>query len=160
MTMHNRHLLIASLLGLSVIVLDWLTKAWALSLAKNGMLPMEVTPFFNLVLVLNYGVSFGLFQANSLTGTVILALIAIIIILVLLAWLVRARDGSIFLKLYLGLAIGGAIGNVIDRVRYRAVVDFIDIHWQGYHWPAFNIADSAISTAMVGLFILILLKKA
>ncbi|MBC7136816.1 MAG: signal peptidase II, partial [Oceanibaculum nanhaiense] len=77
----------------------------------------------------------------------ILSLVAIIIAAGLFVWLRRARNP--LLAVALGLVIGGALGNVIDRVRFGAVVDFLDFHISGYHWPAFNIADAAISLGVV-----------
>jgi len=83
-------------------------------------------------------------------GPLVLAALALIVSVVLTAWLWQARRLS--LGLALGLVIGGAIGNVIDRLRFGAVVDFLDLHAFGYHWPAFNVADSAIT---VGVFLML-----
>ena len=142
----KRGLAIAAL----VVFLDQLTKWWIL---EKIMLPprvIEVTPFFNLVLTWNRGVSFGMFNTDSPLNAWLLPLLAIAIVCMLLAWLVRA-DKTI-IGLALGAVIGGAIGNLIDRVRFGAVADFLDVHAFGYHWPAFNIADSAIT---IGVAVLI-----
>jgi signal peptidase II len=141
----RRGLLIAAL----VIVLDQASKWWIL---ERIMLPprvIEVTPFFNLVLTWNRGVSFGLFNTDSPLNAWLLPLVALVILAMLLVWLARADRG--ILAHGLGLIIGGAIGNLIDRVRFGAVADFLDVHVWGYHWPAFNVADSAITIGVVVL---------
>jgi signal peptidase II len=141
-----RGLAIASL----VVVLDQLSKWWIL---ERIMLPprlIEVTSFFNLVLTWNRGVSFGMFNTDSPFNDWVLPLVAVGIVVMLVVWLTRA--GRQILAIALGSVIGGAIGNLIDRVRFGAVADFLDVHAFGYHWPAFNIADSAIT---IGVAVLI-----
>lgn len=126
-----------------IVVLDQLTKWWIL---EKIMLPprvIEITPFFNLVLTWNRGVSFGMFNTDSRLNLWLLPLVAVIIIVMLVTWLMRADRFT--LAAGLGSVIGGAIGNLIDRVRFGAVADFLDVHAFGYHWPAFNIADAAIT---------------
>lgn len=103
---------------------------------------IKVTGFFNLVKVLNTGVSFGMF--NNLTyGTIILSAVAIIITIILVIWLSQIE--SKHMSIALGFVIGGAGGNIIDRIVNGAVADFLDFHIAGYHWPAFNLADTTIS---------------
>ncbi len=129
------------LLALAILVLDQVTK-W---LALGALDPYEyltVTPFFNLVLVWNRGVSFGMFNALGDHGPWLLTLLACAIGAFLIVWLLRERRPVTRLALWLVLA--GAVGNAIDRIRFGAVVDFLDFHAFGYHWPAFNVADSAI----------------
>ena len=116
---------------------------------------IEVTPFFNLVPVNNTGISFGFFGADNALARWVLVAIAVTIIIALLVWLFRA--GSAFIAAALAMVIGGAASNVIDRAISGAVVDFLDFHAYGMHWPAFNFADSLIvlGTAMLlydGLF--------
>lgn len=116
---------------------------------------IEVTPFFNLVPVNNTGISFGFFGADNELARWALVAIAVAIIIALLVWLFRA--GSAFIAAALAMVIGGAASNVIDRAISGAVVDFLDFHAYGMHWPAFNFADSLIvlGTAMLlydGLF--------
>lgn len=134
-------------IGLYLLVLialaDQLTKWWVVDVLlfkKVGQI--EVTSFFNIVLVWNKGVTFGLFNQHSQYMPYILSGVAIVVVLLLLVWLLRAA--TLYEALGLGGIIGGAIGNVADRIHYGAVVDFLDFHCQGYHWYAFNIADSAI----------------
>lgn len=141
-------------LGLTVavitMVLDLLTKWWIVAKVMDPPRAIEVTPFFNLVMVWNTGITFGMF-GNAAWGRWAFAGLALAIIGVLLSWLWRASYRSTALAL--GLVIGGAIGNVIDRIRWGAVADFLDFHLAGWHWPAFNLADSAI---VVGVAILLL----
>jgi signal peptidase II len=130
-----------------VIVADQISKYWILNDVMAPPRAIEVTPFFNLVLAWNRGVSFGLFNTETDYGPMLLTGLAIIISLVLAVWL--WRSASRYTSLALGLIIGGALGNVIDRLQHGAVVDFLDFHAFGYHWPAFNVADSAICVGAV-----------
>ncbi|MFK7867299.1 MAG: signal peptidase II [Alphaproteobacteria bacterium] len=158
-TAKQKRIFYALLLAAGIITADLWTKAWILSKYSNGELPEQVNGFFNLVLVLNSGVSFGFLRELGQYNAYILSLLAGAITLFLFIWLIREKAPSLFIHLALGSAIGGAIGNIIDRVRFGAVVDFVDLHAFGYHWPAFNVADSAISIAMIALIILIFFKK-
>lgn len=142
------HVRPALILAAVVFALDQVSKE--LVLAFQGSLPWPVLPFFNLVLVWNPGVSFGMFGGDKAVEPWILMGLALAISLGLLIWLARERDRTTALAI--GLVLGGAIGNVIDRLRHGAVVDFLDIHVSGYHWPAFNLADSAI---VVGALLLV-----
>lgn len=123
-------------------ILDQYSKYWAFSFLmtkENNM--VSVTPFFNLVMVHNYGVSFGMF--NDLPyGHIILSMVATSITITLLVWM--WRENKFYISMALGLIIGGAIGNIIDRARIGAVADFLDFYISLYHWPAFNLADSAV----------------
>jgi signal peptidase II len=115
--------------------------------------PIAVLPFFNLVEVWNRGISFGMF--NDLAyGQWLLSGMAIIITLILLRWLFYTDDR--FTAAALGLIIGGAVGNTIDRLRFGAVADYLDFHAFGYHWPAFNFTDAAI---FLGVVMLLIFKK-
>lgn len=137
------------LVFLLVLALDQVTKAWALAtLTGQGRVP--VTDFFNLVLVWNPGVSFGILQSGGEIRRWVLVALALAISVILLFWL--RREQSAVSRLAIWLILAGALGNVVDRVRFGAVVDFLDFHAFGYHWPAFNVADSAI---VVGAALLI-----
>ena len=126
-----------------IIVMDQLSKWLMLSVVDiANRPPIEVTPFFNLVMVWNYGVSFGMLSQPGTNVVYFLIGVAFIMVGVLLFWLWRATDR--WVASAIGLIIGGALGNVVDRFLYGAVADFFDFHVAGYHWPAFNIADSAI----------------
>lgn len=108
---------------------------------------VEVLPVLNLVLVHNEGVSFGML--GGLTPWWALTLLATGIVVVLLIWLWQTRSRLVGASL--GLLIGGALGNVLDRLRHGAVTDFLDFHLGGYHWPAFNLADVAVVSGAVVL---------
>lgn len=140
-------------LGLAflVLVLDQITKWWVLTDLMNPPRVIEVLPFANLILVWNRGVSFGLFNTQSDYGPWILAALALAVSAVLAIWLFRGPERMVGWGI--GLILGGALGNVIDRLVHGAVVDFVDLHLGGAHWPAFNVADSAIT---VGAALLIL----
>lgn len=106
-------------------------------------------PFANLVMVWNRGVSFGLFSGTGADNPYILVGVAAVIVVALLVWLARSRD--MWVSAALVMIISGAIANVHDRLRFGAVADFMDLHVAGYHWPAFNVADSAIVVGAVML---------
>lgn len=135
-----------------VVVLDQASKWWIL---EQVMQPVphvvEVTSFFNLVLVWNFGVSFGTFAGGGALMPYILSAIAAVIAVCLILWLRQAERRLIALAL--GFIIGGAVGNVVDRLMHGAVVDFLDFHLAGWHFWAFNVADSGISVGVVLLLI-------
>ncbi len=138
-------------LGLAALILliDQASKWWIVSSVMVPPRVIEVTPFFNLVIAWNQGVSFGMLNSGGWLSEWGLPLGTAAIILGLGVWLYRADRPVTVLGL--GLVIGGALGNLIDRIRFGAVVDFLDFHWAAYHWPAFNAADSAITLGAVAL---------
>ena len=133
--------LVGPLLAALLLVSDQVSKYFVLQTLGDGRI-VEVTSFFNLLLVWNPGVSFGLFNEGGEAGRWALTGLALAIAAALAVWLAFERRFSTRLAIWAVLA--GAVGNVIDRVRFGAVVDFLDVHALGYHWPAFNVADSAI----------------
>lgn len=139
------------LISALVILLDQATKAWIVHDVMNPPRVIEVTGFFNLVMVWNRGASFGMFRAESEWGHLPLALVAVAICVALTFWL--AKTSHRWLGVAIGLVIGGALGNVIDRLVYRAVADFLDFHAFGWHWPAFNVADISISAGVCMLLL-------
>ena len=151
--LRNRQAMLGLAIGLAafVIFLDQASK-W-LIMAKVMVPPrvIEVLPVFNLVLTFNQGVSFGLFSGEAGWQPYLLSGLAVVISIGLLVWL--ARGPSRHLAIAVGLIVGGAIGNVIDRLRLSAVVDFLDVHWGGWHWPAFNLADSAITLGVITILL-------
>lgn len=136
-------------LGITVLVfaLDQLTKWWIVTDVMDPLRILEITPFLNIVLVRNRGASFGMLNDGGEWGPWLLTALAVVIAVGLLVWLWRAR--SSWVAVALGMIIGGAAGNVIDRLRFGAVTDFLDAHWGELHWPAFNLADSAITVGVV-----------
>nr|WP_081673243.1 signal peptidase II [Magnetospirillum fulvum] len=144
-----------------VIVLDQASK-WAI--VEQVMRPegvegtpfftltrIELAPFLNLVMTWNRGVSFGIGNGAVPLDPLILSALSGVIVVALIGWLYRA--GTPLVRLAVSLIIGGAIGNIVDRLRYGAVADFIDAHIAGHHWPAFNLADSAITVGAVILVV-------
>lgn len=148
----TRRLPVCGLLVAAVVLAaDQLSKLFFLDLMQQNPNGIVVTPFFNLVMVWNTGVSFGLFQEDSDFRSWTLVIVALAVLVWLGLWLWRCR--SALVATALGVIVGGAIGNIIDRLRFGAVFDFLDFHAFGQHWPAFNVADSAIVVG-VGLLLL------
>ena len=141
-------------LGLGValvtVLIDQAHKAWMLYVYDIGAKgTVTVTSFFDLVLVWNQGISYGLLPQESAAGRLGLILFALGASIALTVWL--ARIESRLTAIAIGLIIGGAIGNAIDRILYGAVADFFSFHAFGYQWYVFNIADTAIVAGVVGL---------
>lgn len=133
-----------------VIVADFLTKVWVLSAFRLHE-SVAVTSFFNLVLVFNTGASFSfLADAGGWQRWFFVALA--LGISVWLVVMIRRHAAERLMPTAMALVLGGALGNVIDRLRFGAVVDFLDFHAAGWHWPAFNVADSAITIGVALLF--------
>ena len=135
-----------------IIALDWLTKQWAsesLALYRT----IEVFPWLNMTLAHNFGAAFSFLSDAGGWQRWFLTALALGVTVVLLGWLFRLQTGQWRKGVALGLVIGGAIGNLLDRMQLGYVVDFIDVHWAGYHWPAFNVADSAITCGIIVLLL-------
>ncbi len=147
----NKTLFFAGMMIATItIACDQLSKWWVLDgMGLASRPPIEVTSFFNLVLVWNHGISFGMLSGQRLP--LLLIALAVIVVLILLRWLMKVADWLTVIGI--GLVVGGALGNVVDRVRFGAVADFLDFHVANLHWPAFNIADSAIFMGVVVLCI-------
>jgi signal peptidase II len=136
---------------LLTIAIDQLHKWWMLSVydieAKGRVV---VGPYLDLVYVKNIGISYSLFNQESMSGQYLLVAFAVIASIGLWLWLNWSR-GSRLMALSLGLIIGGALGNAIDRLRLGGVADFFSFHAYGFHWYVFNIADVAIVAGVIGL---------
>jgi signal peptidase II len=142
----------AMALVVATLVLDQLTKQLLLTyLLKGGAIVTVIDGFFRLVVVWNSGVSFGLLGGDRPLPAWLLSGVAIAVCVGLFIWL--RRTDRFLTGWGIGLVMGGAIGNVIDRARWGAVFDFADFHVNQWHWPAFNIADSAIVIG-VGLMLI------
>jgi signal peptidase II len=140
--------------ALAVLILDVLAKYLALRRLLPGRPVPVIDGFFSLTLVMNPGLAFGMLADTPAGWRWLVALLSIGALAVLAAVGVRMLPaGGRLTPLALGLIFGGAVGNLIDRARFGAVVDFLDFHWRGYHWPAFNVADSAISIGVALLAI-------
>jgi signal peptidase II len=135
----------------AVAVADQLTKEWVLRFFADRPPVVTIASFFNLVLTWNRGMSFGLFNGGSALNALVFTVVAAAIVGGLLIWLRRCE--TLLVRVAIGLVVGGAVGNVIDRLLRGAVVDFLDFHLAEWHWFAFNLADSAICTG-VGLMLI------
>jgi signal peptidase II len=135
-----------------VILLDWQTKQWA-SEALELYRPQEVFSWLNITLAHNYGAAFSFLSDAGGWQRWFFMMLASGISMVLLVWLVRLPRKDWLTALGLSLILGGAIGNLVDRVQLGFVVDFIDVYYKNWHFPAFNVADSAITC---GVFLLLL----
>ena len=148
------HLRPGVIAGLAVLALDQASKLWLLfvfDIARRGA--VKVTPFFDLVLAWNVGISFGWFQNDSFLAQAGLTAIKAVAVIVLAIWMARSRHW--LATVALGLIIGGAIGNAIDRFAYGAVADFVLFHVStasfSFDWYVFNLADVAIVAGVIGL---------
>jgi signal peptidase II len=134
----------------AVFVADQISKLWVLfwvRLEDTG--PWAILPFLDFVMVWNRGISYGLFQQTTDIGRWLLIGLSVAASVWLSVWLRKAA--SRFEALSLALIIGGALGNLVDRVAYGAVADFVHIHWGTFSWYVFNIADAAIVVGVIGL---------
>ena len=144
-----------------ILVADQITKWWALRDLRFGEPVPVVDGLFSFTLVMNPGLAFGMLSGipESVRWMVGLLSLGAVVVLALLA----ARllpTGGVWTRLALGLIFGGAVGNLIDRLRFGAVVDFLDFYWRSYHWPAFNVADSAITVGVTIIAIRMLTDSA
>jgi signal peptidase II len=142
------------LAGIVTLVLDQASKYWLLYVFDIGHRgAVRVTPFFDLVLAWNIGISFGWFQNDSQIAQMSLMVVKAIAVIALSIWM--ARSQTVTATVALGLIIGGAVGNAIDRLAYGAVVDFALFHVQiganTYNWYVFNLADAAIVAGVMAL---------
>ena len=131
-------------------LLDQASKVYLLKvvdLAANG--PLRMGPFFDFVLTRNTGISYGMFQTEGALGQAVLLAVKALAVVLLWVWMTRSHNRLTALSL--GLIIGGAVGNAIDRLAYGAVFDFIHIHVGSFSWYVFNVADAAIVAGVVGL---------
>lgn len=140
------------LLSAVVVLLDLYTKQLAMEHLELYR-PNVVFSWLNFTLAHNTGAAFSFLASGGGWQRWFLSIVAVIIVAVLLVWLWRLPHRARLLPSALALVIGGAIGNLVDRIRFGYVVDFIDVHYAGWHWPAFNLADSAI---VIGVILLLL----
>jgi signal peptidase II len=148
------HLRAGAIAAIAALVIDQASKLWLLyvfDIAHRGA--VRVTPFFDLVLAWNVGISFGWFQSENQFAQIALIAIKAVAVIVLGIWMARSR--TLLATLALGLIIGGAVGNGIDRFLHGAVVDFalfhLDIGENTYNWYVFNLADVAIVAGVAAL---------
>lgn len=135
-----------------VILLDWYSKQ-RVSEALELYRPQEVFSWLNVTLAHNYGAAFSFLSDAGGWQRSFFIVLASVVSVVLLVWLLRLPRGEWRTGLGLALVLGGAIGNLVDRVKLGYVVDFIDVHFGGWHYPAFNVADSAITCGVILLLL-------
>ena len=137
-------------LSLVLLIADQLSKHLALA-TLNLPQPVPVLPFLNWTLVYNPGAAFSFLSDAGGWQRWFFTVLALAISVLLVFWLRATPRRQVWIAMPYALILSGALGNAIDRLRFGHVVDFIDVHWQGWHWPAFNIADSAICVGAVML---------
>jgi signal peptidase II len=145
-------------ISLVVIALDQWSKAAVLASFRLYE-RLEILPFFNLTLAFNRGAAFSFLAGESGWQRWFFTGVAVIVSVVILVWLARAQAHEKLLGVALSLVLGGAIGNLWDRLQYGHVVDFLDFHWAGWHFPAFNVADSAITVGAALMILDMFLSK-
>ena len=139
-------------MALAILVADQASKWWVLEVFDlPARVSVPVLSWLNLTMVWNRGITFGLLSSDSTWGAVLLAGVALAVVAALAVWLWQAERAAVALAL--GAVAGGAVGNVIDRVRFGAVVDFVHAHAWGWSWYVFNVADAAI---VCGVAVLVL----
>ena len=141
----------ALLIVLSVVALDQITKNFIINYLSFSD-SVEVFPFLHIINIRNTGAAFGSFKGLGSGFFIVVSVVAILFVINLL----RKRMYNFF---GLSLVLGGAIGNLIDRIRYGKVVDFVDFNIGSFHWPAFNVADSALTVGIIIILVVSFLRK-
>lgn len=143
-----------------VVIFDQLTKNWIQSTLDLWEARSVISGFLNLVYYMNKGAAFGFLNRDDMNWQPYFFLLASVLAIILILYLARSKEYQDSLsRLGLGLLLGGAVGNMIDRVRFGAVVDFLDFFINGHHWPAFNVADMAICTGTACLLVTLYQRK-
>jgi signal peptidase II len=151
---------VVTALGGIVLILDQAMKWLALRRLGPGVSVNVIDGFFSLTLVMNPGLAFGMLGTVPRGWRWVVALLSIAALAVLASLATRLLpEGGRVAAVAIGMIFGGAAGNLIDRARFGAVVDFLDFYWRGWHWPAFNVADSAISAGVALLALRLLTAK-
>ena len=159
MTRGSRYLLLAAI-ALTVIVLDQVTKFWITESMRLHESISVVPNLFSFTYIRNPGAAFGLLAGSSNAfRTVFFGVTSLFALALLGTILVRLPDKDWIGQISIAGILGGAIGNLIDRLRFGEVIDFLDVYVESYHWPAFNVADSAISVGVVCLIIHFALER-
>lgn len=151
--MVNNVLLPSIAIAVLILLADQLSKYIILT-TMIGRQPVEVLPFLNIVMARNHGAAFGMLASSSGWQNIIFVAVAIIITVIILAWSYRLKAKDWWHAIALGSILGGAWGNMLDRIRFGGVTDFIDFYVGNWHWYTFNIADIGIC---LGAFLLIIL---
>ena len=133
--------------ALVVTILDQVSKWFIVHEIMNPPTVIKILPIFDIVLVFNRGISFGMLTQHGQLGVLMLVGCAVTIVVVLIYWL--SRLPHMYMGISLGLIIGGALGNIIDRAYHGHVIDFLHFHWHRHSFPAFNVADSFITIGAI-----------
>lgn len=141
-----------------VIVLDQVIKLLVTKHLSYGQ-PIEILPFFNLILAHNTGAAFSFLSSAGGWQKYLFATIAIIVSIVIVIWMSKLHRTNNWTACALSLVLGGALGNLIDRVVHGYVIDFIQLHYHQYYWPDFNVADSAITVGAIMLIVALFRKN-
>jgi signal peptidase II len=145
----------------AVVVVDQVTKVLVLERLVPGMSIPLIDGFLSITLVMNPGLAFGLLADLPAGWRWLVALLSVVTLFVLARVALRVlAEGGLGDRMAIGLIFGGAVGNLIDRARFGAVVDFVDVHYRGFHWWAFNVADSAITVGVALLAVRLILRPA
>tara|TARA_B000000565_G_C23714061_1_gene350834 strand:+ start:63 stop:611 length:549 start_codon:yes stop_codon:yes gene_type:complete len=136
-------------------LLDRISKIWIINFFSSGQNEYYINPFLNFILIWNKGIAFGFFDSENLTYHMIS--LAIFIILGFIVYMIITSN-KIFEKICLSILLGGALGNFFDRLYYQAVPDFIDLHYNNFHWFVFNVSDISITIGIILLLINELIK--
>jgi signal peptidase II len=150
LTLWGRYSRIGLATALIALILDQAHKSWMIGAYGPQEGPrFTVTSFFDVVMVWNPGISYGLLPQDSTTGRILLMTISLAAVIALLIWIGNAANRLIAVSL--GLIVGGALGNLADRLIYGKVADFFSFHYAGFYWYVFNVADVAITAGVIGL---------
>ena len=158
MVLKNKRNMLWLILSLVVIVLDQLSKYWVVTHLVYGQ-PWVVLPIFNLTLTSNPGAAFNFLSSADGWQRWLFTAIALVVAIYILYWLLYSGKKDYLLKTGLSLVLGGALGNLIDRLHYGFVIDFIQVHYQPWYFPDFNVADSAITVGAVFIILTLLFKR-
>jgi len=139
-------------LSLLILVLDQVSKLWVIA-HFHLYESVEILPSVNLTYVHNMGAAFSFLSSAGGWQRWFFVAIAIIAVIVIVVWLSRLKPNEKWMAVTLSLILGGAVGNLYDRISYGYVVDFIDVYYGSHHWPVFNVADSAISIGVLMMLI-------
>ena len=140
-----------------IFFLDRISKIYILNLAEDqGIIDITINPFLNIILVWNSGIGFGLFQFDERFAYNLITILILIINFVIIYLLLNAEK---FHKILFAMILGGSFGNLYDRIYYSAVLDFIDLNYNGYHWFVFNVADIFITIGILALIFFEIFKK-
>ncbi len=148
-----KNTLINTIIVLTIFLLDRATKIYIINLAESAnVVDIYITSYLNFYLIWNNGIAFGFFSFDNSTVYNLITIIIIIMIFIIMLLINKARDKTVYFLLFI---LGGALGNLFDRIYYSSVPDFIDFHINGFHWFIFNVADIFVS---IGALCLILVE--